>query len=232
MYKARKPLRVYRSERENRVRTFLLGTMVGDAIGLPYEGMNRSRIAAVMGDKPLGHRLVFGRGMVSDDGEHAMLTVAAWRAAREEPGAFAGRLASELRWWIAALPAGTGMGTAKACIRLLLGFGPERSGIRTAGNGPLMRSGVLGLLCETDAQLAEAVRISTRITHTDPRAEHAALALALMARIASSGAPEERLAERCRTAFEQSIPDGEALGCIRAAIESVRRGEDTGAFVG
>ncbi|MCC5823378.1 MAG: ADP-ribosylglycohydrolase family protein [Phycisphaerales bacterium] len=219
-----------RHEHENKVRAFLLGTMVGDAVGLPFEGMSRSRVAAVLGNKPLGHRLVFGRGMVSDDSEHAMLTVAAWRASRGDPAAFSGRLASELRWWFAALPAGTGMGTAKACARLLLGFGPSRSGIKTAGNGPLMRSGVLGLLCATDAQLVEAVRISTRITHTDPRAECAALALALMVRIAASGAPADHFADACVVAFEESIPEGEPLGCFRAAIESVRRGEDTAAF--
>ena len=41
------------------------------------------------------------------------------------------------------LPAGVGLATARACLKLWLGFSPERSGIYSAGNGPAMRSAVL-----------------------------------------------------------------------------------------
>lgn len=46
----------------------LLGTAVGDAIGLPYEGLSRRRALKLLG-KPTKHRLFFGKGMVSDDTE-------------------------------------------------------------------------------------------------------------------------------------------------------------------
>lgn len=49
----------------------LLGTAVGDALGLPSEGMSRMRIARRW--KGLRHRLVFGRGMFSDDTEHTLM---------------------------------------------------------------------------------------------------------------------------------------------------------------
>ena len=50
----------------------ILGTAVGDALGLPYEGVSRSRVPRLLGS-PERHRFLFGRGMVSDDTEHTCL---------------------------------------------------------------------------------------------------------------------------------------------------------------
>ena len=47
----------------------ILGTAVGDALGLPLEGLSRRRGARLIGD-PDRHHLILGRGMVSDDTEH------------------------------------------------------------------------------------------------------------------------------------------------------------------
>lgn len=51
----------------------LLGAAVGDALGLPYEGLSPRRAARLLGP-PDRHRLLGGRGMVSDDAEHACMT--------------------------------------------------------------------------------------------------------------------------------------------------------------
>ena len=48
----------------------LLGTAAGDALGLPYEGMSAARGRRVFPDTDR-HHFLFGRGMVSDDTEHA-----------------------------------------------------------------------------------------------------------------------------------------------------------------
>jgi ADP-ribosyl-[dinitrogen reductase] hydrolase len=47
----------------------LLGTAVGDALGLPYEGLTRDR-QQVLYPVIDRHQLVFGKGMISDDTEH------------------------------------------------------------------------------------------------------------------------------------------------------------------
>ena len=57
----------------DRFRGMILGTAVGDAVGLPAEGMSRKRIAKFVKGR-WRHRLVFGRGMVSDDTEHTCFT--------------------------------------------------------------------------------------------------------------------------------------------------------------
>lgn len=43
----------------------VLGTAVGDALGLPYEGMSPSRAHKLLGP-PDRYRFVLGRGMISD----------------------------------------------------------------------------------------------------------------------------------------------------------------------
>ncbi|HIF05444.1 MAG TPA: ADP-ribosylglycohydrolase family protein [Gemmatimonadetes bacterium] len=50
----------------------MLGTAVGDSIGLPYEGLSRGRAEKLLGP-PDRHRFFFGRGMVSDDTEHTCM---------------------------------------------------------------------------------------------------------------------------------------------------------------
>lgn len=164
----------------------LLGTAVGDAIGLPREGLSRRRAMRVFGGAPLRHRLVLGRGMVSDDTEHACMTGQALLVSGGEPERFARSLAWRLRGWLVALPAGVGMATARAVIKLWCGFPPDRSGVWSAGNGPAMRAPILGLYAKDDLELLRRlVRASTRLTHSDPAAEQGALAVALAAAYAA-----------------------------------------------
>ncbi|MFZ4575403.1 MAG: ADP-ribosylglycohydrolase family protein, partial [Phycisphaerales bacterium] len=127
-------------------------------------------------------------------------------------------LARRLRAWFLCIPAATGMATAKACLRLLVGISPDRSGVPSAGNGPLMRSLVLGALSTSDDQLKDFVTRSTLITHTDPRALHAALAIALAARAASTPTPADILSAQ----LPLFLPDGPVLHAAQSAIAAAR----------
>jgi ADP-ribosylglycohydrolase len=168
--------------RQQTVAGVLLGTAVGDALGLPREGLAPGRARALFGGPPLRHRLVFGRGMVSDDTEHACLVGTALLREPSDPVRFARALAWGLRLWLLGLPAGVGFATLRATLKLWLGFGPEHSGVFSAGNGPAMRSALLGVCLGRDHDRLRAfVRASTRLTHTDPRAERGALLVALAA---------------------------------------------------
>jgi len=163
---------------QERILGLLLGGAVGDAIGLPAEGMSAERIARRWPGE-LKHRFVFGRGMMSDDTEHAAMTAQALILAAGDVEMFGQCLARKLRWWFLGLPAGVGLATARACVRLWLGLSPERSGVYSAGNGPAMRSAIIGAAFAYDGTRRRGfVRASTRLTHTDPRAETAALAVA------------------------------------------------------
>jgi len=161
----------------------LLGTAVGDALGLPRENLSRRRAARLFGGPPLRHHFLFGHGMMSDDTEHTCMTAQALLRAPQDEQAFARSLGWRFRWWLLGLPAGVGRATARACVKLWLGFSPRTSGVFSAGNGPAMRAAILGVCLGNDPQrLRGYVRACTRITHTDPRAERGALLVALAAR--------------------------------------------------
>ncbi len=156
----------------------LVGGALGDSVGLPFEGIGAGRIAR-LAPSVLRQSLLFGRGMVSDDTEHAVMTLLSLRECGGDANRFAASLARRLRWWLAGVPAGVGLATARSIIKLWLGFRPESSGVYSAGNGPLMRAPVIGLWFAEDKGQREAfVRTSTAITHRDPRAVEAALIIA------------------------------------------------------
>ena len=166
---------------EDRFVGVVLGGAVGDALGLPMEGLSRRRARRMLRGL-LRHRLVFGRGMCSDDTEHACMTAAALLRHPDDVDAFARALAWKLRWWLLGVPAGVGLATLRAILRLWAGMPCDRSGVRSAGNGPAMRAAVIGAFYHADeARLRAYIRASTRLTHTDPRADRGALLVALAA---------------------------------------------------
>ena len=172
------------SSRKDAILGCLLGTAVGDALGLPGEGMSRKRVTAMKhGER---HRFVFGRGMFSDDTEHTLMLAATLIEHRDEVGAMQRALGWKLRWWLLAFPAGVGLSTAKAILRLWLGFSAGKAGVRSAGNGAAMRSAIIGVVFGDDAEKRQAFALAAcRLTHTDPRAEESALLVAEAASLAA-----------------------------------------------
>lgn len=155
----------------------LLGTAVGDAVGLRREGLTPRRAQRIYGSG-VSPRLVAGFGMCSDDTEHTLMVARSLAIANRDPVSFERLLAGHLKCWVLAAPAGVGLATLRACVRLLIGFGPSRSGVFSAGNGPAMRSALFGVASNSDAECEDFVRRSTRLTHTDPKAKEGALVVA------------------------------------------------------
>ena len=166
---------------KDRYRGMLLGTAVGDAIGLPAEGIPRAR-ARKMFKGPWRHRFICGRGMISDDTEHTLFVAQCLLAHPRSVESFGQRLGFCLKWWFVSLPAGIGLATARACIKLWLGFGYWRSGVYSAGNGPAMRVAPIGaFFFRSEEELTAFTKISTVTTHTDPKALVGAKAIAMTA---------------------------------------------------
>ena len=175
-----------RLSRQRAVTGCLLGAAIGDAYALPYEGLAPSRIRKIF--HPGGYHFFFGKGMVSDDTEHAVMTAQALVESGGGVKAFRRSLAWKMRIWILLLPAGVGFATLRSCLKLWFSFLSICEGAYSAGNGPMMRSPIIGVYCGGDiASLKNLVRVSTRLTHTDPRAEHGAVAVALAAWISAQG---------------------------------------------
>lgn len=162
----------------------IIGTSVGDALGLPAENLSPEKIHRRW-PGPLRMRFLFGRGMVSDDTEHTLMVAQSLLSHSDDSVGFQRALAWKLRWWFAALPGGVGLATAKACLRLWLGFPGNKSGVKSAGSGPAMRSAIIGAFFADDPKKRqEFVLASSRITHRSWQAEIAALAVAEAAAMA------------------------------------------------
>jgi ADP-ribosylglycohydrolase len=142
--------------------------------------------------------------MISDDTEHTLIVAESLIESAGDEALFGKALAKRLRRWFIALPAGIGIATAKACCKLMLGVSATKSGVFSAGNGPAMRSAILGVFADDHQLLRKLVRSTTRITHTDPKAELGAFAIAIAASCAKSGQttdPQEYLLK-----LKQSLP--------------------------
>lgn len=214
-----------------RWRGLLLGTAAGDALGLPLEGLSRSRQQALF-PGPLRHRLLPGKGMISDDTEHAIFTLQALLRHPDDPVAFQRRLARSLRWWLAALPAGIGLATGRAILKLWIGVPPQRAGVYSAGNGPLMRAPVIGAFaCSDRAARQELVDRSTRLTHIDPKAIYSARSVAELAARIQRGEADDRPnpGELLEWLDDEEAPESWRT-CLNRVAEAAENGISVGAF--
>lgn len=213
---------------KNAITGCLLGTAVGDALGLPMEGLSRRR-QLKMYPKIKGYHFLFGKGMISDDTEHACIVAQAIIASGGDETLFAKNLAWRLRRWLLGLPSGIGLATLRAILKLFVGFQVQKSGVFSAGNGPAMRSAIIGV-CYGDKsdKLKNMVRISTRITHTDPKAEYGALAVALAAYMARKN--EEDPSDYLKALQDIIDFDSELLDLIKKAVDSATQGKSTETF--
>lgn len=170
---------------------------------------------------PLHHRFCGASGMVSDDTEHAVMTALSLADHEEDPAAFARALGKRLRWWFAGVPAGIGLATARSIFKLWCGVSPLCSGVWSAGNGPLMRSPVIGVKFSDDRDKRLAFTdASTRITHSDPRAREAARMIAEASALAAKNAQDEIEILKALEPFVESEEMKFRFAELRAGLQS------------
>ena len=168
----------------------MLGAITGDCLGLPFEMLPPARKKKIYGVK-IDHQFLnipfIGRfGICSDDTEHVWMTATALcKSSGHDLEYFGHELSKQLKYWLLTCPIGLGRATLLSCLKLLMGWHHSKSGIFSAGNGAAVRALIIGAFYSdnTDMML-EAVRISTAITHADPRAFEGALAIAVAAGLA------------------------------------------------
>ena len=222
-------------DRANAVVGCILGTAVGDGLGLACEGVSRQRQRKLFPDISRYH-LVFGKGMTSDDTEHSlMLAQSLIETGACVPEVLAARFTSNFAWrlrfWLLGLPAGIGMATLRAIVKLWLGFPGKYSGVWSAGNAPAMRVALIGVCYGHDREkMATLVRAATRITHTDPKAEGGALAVALAAQLSATRAapvtPAQYLEELRSLRDIQASGIGELVAGVCSSIAAGETGEN------
>lgn len=173
-----------------RIEGALTGCAVGDSLGLVREGLSPRRADRLLGELRQGFFL--GRGIVSDDTDHSCLSALAVLRSGGDVDAFARWWGRYLVGWLWSAPYGVGFATLRAGVKLTLGFGPQRSGVYSAGNGPAMRAPILGVVLADDPEARVAfVEASARASHTDPRAVDGAQLVAAGAAALARAKPGE-----------------------------------------
>jgi ADP-ribosylglycohydrolase len=203
----------------DRLRGTLLGTALGDALGLPAEGMSAKAIARRFG-RVEDYHLLGSRGFVSDDTEQSALVAHA--LLRSDLPAAVRSFRRSLLGWFLRLPWGIGLATVRACLRIALGL--RRSGVRSAGNGASMRAAIVGVFfAEDPARRREWSDAIASVTHVDPRAVQGARFVAEVA--AAATRTTDALA--CVTAARPVVDDPQLGSAIDEAIRLVARGAST-----
>lgn len=209
------------NDETRRTRTIgaLLGVALGDALGLPFEGLDHEHVS----DSPLERYTLVGRtGFVSDDTEQSALIAQAFARYPSGDAELLEDMRRSLVAWFLRLPFGIGFGTLKACLRMT--FGLRRSGVRSAGNGAAMRAGIVGVCLAFDGERRRRVgRQLARLTHTDPRAVEGALFVAEVAAGALRGGPilcrRTLLAESARLLSDPALRDAVGEGLEAATLD-------------
>lgn len=200
----------------DRLSGVLLGTAIGDALGLPMEGMSARAVGRAF--PRLDRYFLFGKtGFVSDDTEQTALvaqSLARHPASRER---CVRAFRRSLLGWFLRLPWGIGFGTLRACLRIAIGL--AKSGVASAGNGAAMRAAVVGVFFRDDPAARRAFSDDlARVTHSDPRAvagAHLVAELAARAALCDEVEPRGHILDAAIGAIAEPS--------LREAIERARR---------
>lgn len=157
----------------------LLGTALGDALGLPAEGLSARVIQRRFGRVERFH-LLGATGFVSDDTEQAALVAQALARHPDDPEGCIRSFRRSLLGWFCRLPWGIGMATLRACVRIALSR--PSTGVLSAGNGAAMRAAIVGVFFQDrPSRRTELGRALAEVTHRDIRAIEGALYVAELA---------------------------------------------------
>jgi len=180
----------------------LLGTAVGDALGLYMEGLSADSIASQFASGIDRYCLLGNIGFVSDDTEQSALIAQALIGNPPDLSKSIRSFRASMLGWFCRMPFGVGRATSQSCMKILTGA--KTTGIRSAGNGVAMRAAIIGVFFHDDRE--QRMRFGTglaEVTHIDSRAVEGGLFVAEMAAaLCNSASVENSERHRC---FDEAI---------------------------
>lgn len=210
--------------KDDRLEATLLGTALGDALGLPCEGMSAKAIARRFG--PVDRfRLLGSVGFVSDDTEQSALVAESLARHPNDIDACVRAFRRALLGWFCRLPWGVGKATVLSCLRIGAGLSP--TGVRSAGNGAAMRSTIVGVFFRDQPEPRRAFASAlAEVTHRDPRAVEGAMFVAEVAALCARQGEERSIALLLREA-RGVVRDAQLGAAIERGIELAEQGRPT-----
>lgn len=190
----------------------LLGTAVGDALGVPFETKlaNYEPLVTWDGKTFLGsehHKLQ--PGQYSDDTQMSLMVA---ESLIENAGFNPEDLAKRyVDWMVSKRARGWGKTTLMAVQNLINGKSYKESGVPGSyGNGTAMRAAPFGIYFRDNlSALIENVKVDSAITHASEEAEAGALAISMAAAMAVNGDTEDLL-----TRIWRVLPESKLKGII------------------
>jgi len=180
--------------RERSIEGLLLGTSIGDAIGLGRDGLSRSSTLRIMGRGPIDYCLIPGVGIVSSDTHRMLMTLQSILRSRSQMDLFRRNFAMRLRFYLFSLPVSAGRATLLATMRLWLGVPADQSGINLDDNSPLVNAlAIATVLQGTGHSIERWVAVSTEVTQIKPEVTQAAILIARTAYLAIMTDPKNFL---------------------------------------
>lgn len=173
----------------------LLGTAIGDALGVPFETklVNNEELLKWDGKTFLGsahHHLE--PGQFSDDTQMSLMMAESLIQHGFDPGDLSKRY---VEWIVSGRARGYGKTTLLAVHNLIAGKHWTASGVPGSyGNGTAMRAAPLGIYFRDDLPaLIEAATTDAQITHASDEAEAGSIAIAFSAALAAQNDTEDLL---------------------------------------
>ncbi len=162
-------------------RNCLLGVAVGDALGMPVEGMTRGDIKRLYGTLRDFYPSPYGdlsAGEWTDDTEQMLvLADSLLETVYFSPENFAEKLKE---WYLKTTSRRIGPSSTKAISNLLSGVPWNRAGVKSDTCGAAMRVAPIGLVYHFSLNLVERyAELSARVTHTGSGAVAGAVAVAV-----------------------------------------------------
>lgn len=110
-----------------------------------------------------------------------------------------------------------------------LGVSPQKSGVVSAGNAPALRAALIGVACAENADLCESLLpLSTRLTHTDPKALYGAQVAAALGSLAARTFQQPLTPDAIAPLVQGA--DTELHALLEAVLESVAKGQSPETF--
>lgn len=166
---------------DKKFRNCILGAAIGDALGMPAEGLTRNQIKQIYGEIRDFHPSPYGdleAGEWTDDTEQMItLAVSLIETVYFSPENFAERLK---KWFMNTKSRRIGPSSTRAISNLLNGIPWNKAGIDSDTCGAAMRVAPIGLVYHFSLNLVERyAELSARVTHVGTGAVAGAIAVAV-----------------------------------------------------
>lgn len=136
----------------------IYGGIIGDIFGLKYEGIKPKHINK---DNILKKTLY---NNYSDDTEHLLIMIHSLNSNSIDE--FNKSFIKNLKIWFFTFPFGIGKSTLKSIIK---SFFTKKSGVKSTGNGAIMRTGIIGLLKDKN-EIEDYINSNVKLTHNSDEA--------------------------------------------------------------